>query len=231
MTIAQALLDRLGGGTYLEIGVDTGVSFIPIRARRKWGVDPGYTLTRKRRFKYAMFSLLHIKIERLFRVPSDDFFDTQKRLLRKFGIDVCFVDGLHTYEQSLRDVTNALEYLNPGGVILVHDCNPGTKIIATPADDIQEMIKKAISGWTGAWSGDVWKTIVNLRSLRSDVEAFVLDCDAGVGVVKRGRGKSLGYSEREIAEMDYHALDSHREEFLGLKPAKYFAEFVGNVTR
>jgi len=47
--VAQDILTSMGGGTYLEIGIASGSSFIPIKARRKWGVDPGYTLTRRRR--------------------------------------------------------------------------------------------------------------------------------------------------------------------------------------
>lgn len=73
ISIIQALLDARPGGTYLEIGVDNGTSFIPIRASLKWGVDPVYTLSRKRRAKYALFSFLRLRIERLFRMPSDEF--------------------------------------------------------------------------------------------------------------------------------------------------------------
>jgi hypothetical protein len=225
--IAQDILTSTGGETYLEIGVASGSSFIPIKARQKWGVDPGYTLTRRRRSKYAAFRFLGITIERLFRVTSDDFFLENEALVASRGIDVCLVDGLHTYEQSLKDVLNALKYLTPKGVILVHDCNPSTELMARPASAIEELIHLGIPDWDGAWSGDVWKTIVHLRALRNDVDAFVLDCDTGIGIVtRRCRKVALPYSEVDINAMDYSYLSNNRQALLGLQPREYFKEFL-----
>lgn len=225
--ISQAALDALGNGTYLEIGVDTGMSFIPMRATRKWGVDPGLKLSQRRRAKYAVFAALGIKEERLFQVPSDEFFSARPKRLATHGVDVSLIDGLHTYEQALRDTLNTLAYLRPKGVIVLHDCNPSTEIMATPATNIDEMIARTSPGWNGSWSGDVWKVIVNLRSLHGDVNAFVLDCDFGVGVVTRGRPRTkLPYSEREIQEMDYNFLAAQRKKLLDLRPPTYFREFL-----
>jgi hypothetical protein len=225
--IVQDILTSMEGETYLEIGVASGSSFIPIKARRKWGVDPGYTLTRRRRSKYAAFRFLGITIERLFRVTSDDFFLKNETLVASRGIDVCLVDGLHTYEQSLKDVINTLKYLTPKGVILVHDCNPSTELMARPASAIEELIHLGIPDWDGAWSGDVWKTIVHLRALRDDVDAFVLDCDTGIGIVtRRCRKGALPYSEIDIHAMDYSYLSNNRQALLGLQPSEYFKEFL-----
>lgn len=221
--IAQLLLDALGRGTYLEIGVNTGCSFIPIQAKRKWGVDPAYVLTNRRLFYYAVLEPMGLAAERLFRMTSDDFFDKHKQLLASHPVDVCFVDGLHTYEQSLRDVLHALEYLKPSGVILLHDCNPSSEITAAAVEGIESAAMLAPPGWTGAWSGDVWKTIVHLRSLRDDLEVFVLDCDTGIGVVRKSRTKPpLSYSEEEIRGMDYDFFSKNRNSLLGLKPAESF---------
>lgn len=227
--IAQAILDKLGRGIYLEIGVSTGNSFIPIQAKRKWGVDPNYHLTRRRLIKYRLFSSLCIKDERLFPVTSDEFFEKNKRMLGLYGIDVCLVDGLHTYEQVLKDVHNALTYLKPHGVILLHDCNPSTEVMALPAHGIEEVIRKNNPAWDGSWSGDVWKAIVHLRALRRDIDAFVLDCDTGIGVVTRGQPKDLlSYTEADIRAMDYTALCRNRSLLLGLRPSEYFTGFLGS---
>jgi hypothetical protein len=225
--IAQSILDALGSETYLEIGVNTGVSFIPIQAKRKWGVDPSYTLTRRRLIKYAVFSFLRIKVERLFRMTSDEFFVKNEKLLTSYGIDVCLVDGLHTYEQALKDVLNALKYLKPKGVILIHDCNPTTELMARPVAGIEDLICQGIPQWDGAWSGDVWKTLVHLRALRGDVDAFVLDCDTGIGIVtKRCPKDQLSCSESDIRAMDYSFLSNNRQPLLGLRPSEYFKEFL-----
>jgi hypothetical protein len=36
------------------------------------------------------------------------------------------------------------------------------------------------------WSGNVWKAIAQLRSLRHDLRIAVLDCDFGVGIMRKG---------------------------------------------
>jgi hypothetical protein len=229
--VAQASLDALGRGTYLEIGVDTGASFISIRAKRKFGVDPSYTLSHRRLHMYAVLSKLQIRVERLFRMTSDEFFDKNETLLASHGIDVCLVDGLHTYEQALRDVLNVLKYLKPQGVILVHDCNPTTELMARPAERIEDLIGEEIPDWDGAWSGDVWKALVHLRALRNDVNAFVLDCDTGIGVVTKGQPKnSLCFTEADIRAMHYRVLCCNRKALLGLQPSGYFEEFLRTRT-
>ena len=225
--IAQALLDALGRETYLEIGVNTGNSFIPIKAKRKWGVDPCYALTRRRLMKYSVFSFLGINVEQLFRMTSDEFFSKKEKLLGLYGIDVCLVDGLHTYEQALKDVLSSFKYLKPNGVILLHDCNPSTELMALPAAGIEDLIRKGNPQWDGAWSGDVWKAIVHLRALRNDLDAFVLDCDTGIGIVtKRPARHLLSYSEIDIRALDYSVLSSDRKALLGLQPSEYFTDFL-----
>jgi Methyltransferase domain len=223
----QRVLGSVSDATYLEIGVCTGESFIPIRAKRKWGVDPGYVLSWRRRLKYAVFSFLGIKVERLFRMTSDEFFATKKEMVESHGIDVCFVDGLHTYEQALKDALNALEYLKPGGVILIHDCSPTSAVMALPSASIETVGQANLPGWNGAWCGDIWKAIVHLRSLRQDLISFVLDCDNGIGVVTRGAAATrLSYSEADIRAMDYEVLAANRKDLLDLRPPEYLDEFL-----
>lgn len=166
-------------------------------------------------------------MEHLFRMTSDEFFVKKERLLNSYGVDVCLVDGLHTYEQALRDLLNSLKYLKPNGVILLHDCNPTTELMALPAARIEDVIRLRIPQWDGTWSGDVWKALVHLRALRKDVDAFVLDCDTGIGVVTKRQPKhSLSYSENDIRMMDYGFLSNNRKTLLGLQPSEYFEEFL-----
>jgi hypothetical protein len=47
--------------------------------------------------------------------------------------------------------------------------------------------------------GDVWKTIVHLRSHRRDLDVAVLDCDFGVGIVRKNVPESrLQYTRAQI---------------------------------
>ena len=59
------------------------------------------------------------------RTTSDEFFKNNKE---KF--DLIFLDGLHTYHQTIKDINNSLRNLNSNGIIIIHDCLPkkyGTK--------------------------------------------------------------------------------------------------------
>ena len=231
IVICQAFLDALDGGNYLEVGVFVGNSFIPIRATTKWGVDPNYRLTPQRRLKYRVFAALGLKEERLFRMTSDRFFQQERQMLTERGVDVAFLDGLHTYEQTLLDVQNTLKYLRPGGVIVLHDCNPDTELAATPLDRVK-FIREGTPGWPGAWNGDVWKTIIHLRSLHPELETLVLDCDTGVGVVRRKPNSSLiGLSAGQIRDMNYTDFDANRAKFLGLKDPMHLWEIVESCRR
>jgi len=74
-------------------------------------------------------------------MESDTFFVQEKLRLSEHGLDVVFIDGLHTFLQSLKDVQNSLRYLNANGVIVLHDCNPLSEAAAFPAVSIDEVQK------------------------------------------------------------------------------------------
>ena len=61
-------------------------------------------------------------------------------LKNKERFDCIFIDGLHTFEQSLKDFYNAWEVLNKGGAVVFHDTNPVT------IKDTQRVSKTADSG-------------------------------------------------------------------------------------
>jgi hypothetical protein len=231
IAVCQAFLDARGGGNYLEIGVSRGGSFMPVRAKAKWGVDPGYLITRNQYLKLRLRALLAGREVRLFKLTSDDFFQRRRGWLGCRGIDVALLDGLHTYQQTLRDVLNTLAFLKPGGAIVIHDCNPATALAATPALSYDDMMKR-IPGFQGDWNGDVWKVIVHLRALRSDLEAVVLDCDYGVGVVRRQPAQErLRRSQEQIDALQYADLALNRQEFLGLTAPGDVWEIVAATRR
>jgi glycosyltransferase involved in cell wall biosynthesis len=231
--IVQAVLDRIGGGTYLELGVRRGRSFAPVQAARKIGVDPRLRLSRLERARRRLAPRLLARRGSLwFEKTSDAFFRDHAELLAESPIDVALVDGLHTYEQALRDVLHCLEHLSPGGVVLMHDCNPTSAVMAQPAPSAEAARALGLPGWDGRWCGDVWKAVVHLRSLRPDLRVFVLDCDYGVGVVTRGQPESrLAYSAEDIAALGYADLEARRAELLNLKPPDHLEAFLANSAR
>ena len=107
------------------------------------------------------------------RSTSDQFFEQNKN---KF--DIVFIDGLHHYSQVLKDINNSLKILNKNGFILVHDCLP------------RSLAQQAVPRYRASWNGDVWKTIVELRT-KSNLNIFTSQIDFGVAVIQISENKRL----------------------------------------
>lgn len=224
--VVQAFIDGRDLKTYLEIGVRSGHTFLRIRARRKIAVDPAPRIGTLKRLRWWLRNRSN-RGSRIYRLTSDEFFARHGDLLSEGGLDIAFVDGLHTYEQSLRDVENCLAHLGPGGVVLMHDCSPPTATAAIPARSPVEARHAAGADRGSMWCGDVYKTILHLRSQRPDLSTSVLDCDRGIGVVQPGgTGRSLTLGVDEITRIDYADLDAHRREWLDLRPAEALNELI-----
>ena len=87
-------------------------------------------------------------------------------------VDLAFVDGLHLFEQALRDVANVEHHSNPDGIILIHDCLPIDEATSTREQT------------TVIWSGDVWKVVVALRRYRHDLTVTTVDVEpTGLAIV------------------------------------------------
>jgi hypothetical protein len=230
LAVLQKIIDSIDAKTYLEIGVETGSIISKIKARNKIAVDPKFLFTKKLRLK-KMVGLVSFET---FEVTSDAFFKNEAKKVLTEGIDVAFVDGFHTYKQSLRDVENCLKYLNPAGVIVMHDCNPVDYASAFPLkefqsfDDLSKLAEAGqLPGWNGFWCGDVWKTIAHLRINNKDLNVFTLDTDWGLGVISRGKGEPLNnITLRELEDMEYSFFAEHRRNLLNLKPENYLDEFL-----
>ena len=118
-----------------------GASFGGIFAALKIGVDPRLSLNRRARLRHLLRQkVLGLRAERLFEMTSDQFFGQAEALVPGLRIDAALVDGLHTYDQSRRDVDNILRYLAPRGVVVLHDCILITAAMAYPASSLAEAV-------------------------------------------------------------------------------------------
>ena len=222
--IAQSIIDKFGFQTYLEIGVQRGKNFFGVNATKKIAVDPNFKFGIMRRLK----NLPSLVKDSFYEKTSDEFFARHAAsVFSKKPLDIALIDGLHTYDQVMRDFENCLRYLSPTGVILFHDCNPQTREAAEYAHSPEEVMEK-FPGKTPEWNGDVWKAIVHIRSHFSDINVFVLDCDHGVGVARREKpsGETMNLTEKEIRQLTYDDLEKNRTTFLNLKPASYWNEYL-----
>jgi len=151
-------LDRLHAdlapGLYLEIGIAIAESFC--RARPPTiaiGVDPAP------RPSFALHTESHI-----FAETSDDFFAKARLDAQCPGraVDFAFIDGLHVFEQVLRDFVNVEAHCHPNGLIAIHDTIPFDELTQRP--DRQRTF----------YTGDVWKLVVCLRHYRPDLKIVTI---------------------------------------------------------
>jgi SAM-dependent methyltransferase len=221
--VQQALAMR-SNPVYLEIGVSRGQAFQRISADVKLAVDPAFRLTEHTR------ELANAKgrVVEYFETTSDAFFENEKALLDQHPVDVALIDGLHTYEQVVRDVENTVRHLKDDGVIFLHDCNPPFELAGRRAKSWDEfMAQQSGPLKIGIWNGDVWKAIVELRSTRPDLLVGVLKCDQGVGFVRKGSPETtLPYSPEQVEALTYADLKADRTRLLNLKPPRYLGEFL-----
>ncbi len=175
--------------SYLEIGCRSNRNYDRIKATVKVGIDP--------------------KSGGTIRKTSDDFFRENDQTF-----DLIFIDGLHHSQQATKDVDNSLKCLNPGGAIVLHDCNPLTENAQQVPRDGQM-----------TWSGDVWRTAIEIRT-RSDVDTAVGDFDHGCGVLLSRPNSSPLVLPKKITQLSYLEFENNRKHWLRLMNAEKILEFI-----
>jgi hypothetical protein len=232
LTVIQEIINKKNAKNYLEIGIYKGGNFLPIKCNTKIAVDPNPVIPIEKKLKWYTLNPGNFS-GKYFKTTSDNFFASNTALLKEKPIDVAFVDGLHTYQQSLKDVLNILKFADENAVVLMHDCNPETEASAYPSDTFEYAKTAGIKDWKGQWCGDVWKAVVDLRVNRTDLDVCVLNCDYGLGVVTRKKKERnfapLNLGGRTIDSLSYPDLEKNRKEYLNLKEPEYFYQFLKTI--
>lgn len=155
--------------TYVEIGLGHGRSLALAGAETKAiGIDPYQGFWERLNYVSP-----HVPAT-LFPLTSDDFFEKHDLtvVLEADTFDLGFIDGLHLFEQALKDFINLERYSRKDSVILIHDCLPIAPIVAER------------ERCTGFWTGDVWRIIPCLKTFRPDLKIFTIPTKpSGLGVV------------------------------------------------
>ena len=171
--------------SYLEIGVRDLRNFNSIMCENKTGIDPN-----------------PLKLNKNIIIKTSDkfFFELDKKV--KF--DVIFIDGLHLEDQVDRDIENSILHINDSGTIIMHDCNP-------PSEFHQREVYE-VDGKLPQWNGTTWRSFVKNRMINNNVTMCVVDCDWGVGIMKKGNQKLLEYKDK----FSYSYLEKNRIKALNL---------------
>lgn len=182
-------LERLHGwlkpAGYIEIGVESGRTLaLALPTTIAIGIDPTPVLQVPLSARTQVYAM-----------TSDAFFathDVQARL-GLAAVDMAFIDGLHLFDQVLRDFINLEAVAAPESVILIHDVLPldeGATARRPPAT-------------SRYWTGDVWKALLALRRHRPDLAIFVIPAlPSGLAVVTRLDPASTVLRDRYAAILD-----------------------------
>lgn len=202
--IINSLIQKHNYKSYLEIGVrNPNDCFNHINCELKHGVDPGvegnYDVT--------------------FKLTSDDFFKSNKRIY-----DIIFIDGLHIDEQVYRDIVNSLDFLSVNGTIVLHDCNPPT--IYHAREDYGDNSTPA----RGYWNGTTWKAIVKARTEIKNIKTCVVDTDWGVGIIQKSDVTENFINDNEF--YSYNKFSKNRVYYLNLiSPATFKNEYINDIRK
>jgi len=105
---------------YLEYGVSTGHSLVNMAkcVQHAYGVDIANRLT------YSI-----PENAEFFQMTTDQFSETH---LPNLVFSMCFIDADHAFTAAYKDFNNVINYIQPGGYIILHDTYPCTEEFLAP---------------------------------------------------------------------------------------------------
>ena len=167
----------------MEIGVSNPyTNFLSISCNRKASVDPCIECE-----FFSRDAIENFKPFITHQMTSDEFFEQNHEMF-----DIIFIDGDHSYEQSLKDLNNALKVIPVGGFIILHDTTP----IDFEATQITNFEKKLF------YNGEVWKTVFAAKKFAPNhLQIGTVPHDFGVTVIKK---LTANVPEIPMDDFDYY---------------------------
>jgi hypothetical protein len=195
--VVQSYLDLFENPRYLEVGVSQGLTFHKLKAAEKVAVDPQFQIPAEDRQSHAKYH----------EMTSDHYFDMAAKTRPLF--DVIYLDGLHTLEQTLRDLMNALDFLRHDGVIVIDDVVPESYHSSLP--DFREFtaVREAVGDTSRSWMGDVFRLVFFVQSFLPRFDYATTSDNHGQLVMWRGsRSPALFQARRveDIGKMEFRSL-------------------------
>lgn len=187
----------------LEIGVYHGESLVlPEPPTIVIGVDPSARILQPLRTQTHVFP-----------ETSDDFFASGKlrTILGDRPVSIGFIDGLHTFEQALRDFINLEACCDARSHIFLHD--------TVPLDEATQAREQRTTFYTG----DVWKLVLCLQHYRPDLDLFTIAAfPTGLTVVRnldpasRVLERAYGDAVARYRDLPYSTIEADLYEKLAV---------------
>lgn len=151
------MLESSGSAAYLEVGLAAGKTFQAVRAIHRLGIDPT-----------PSFDTANLPVGvQVFSGTSDAFFEW---LASSATFNVAYIDGLHTLEQTYRDLLSVLAHLVEDGSILMDDVVPRDDISAIESQSLS-LDTRRYEGLSGTpWHGDVFRIVSLLCDHHPELE-------------------------------------------------------------
>jgi hypothetical protein len=154
-------------------------------------------------------------------VTSDEYFGSIAGHDDRF--DVIYLDGLHTFEQTLRDLLNALEHLQPKGVIVIDDVRPPSFVASIPDLDVYFPVRNWLGVEDKSWMGDVYRLVWFMDTFCQQLSFRTISNNHGQAVVWRQRRTEV--PERRVADVGDLTFDRFVMEQRTLRPTRFNAIF------
>lgn len=187
-SILNHLINKYNFKNYLEIGVKDGLNFNNILIDNKIGIDPEPSKECTGNNIYLM--------------TSNEYFEYINNSNIKFN--VIFIDGSRLETQVDKDILNSINYLTDDGFIIIKNCNPPNKT--------HQRKQLLHNGIFLQWNGTLWKSFVKLRINNPNLEMCVVNCEWGLGIIRKGKQKNYN----KIENLEYKHLDQDRANILNL---------------
>lgn len=216
--VLQTFLNFFDEPRYLEVGVAGGGTFHQVEAAYKVAVDPRF------RFDWEAEQRDRGPATQYHQVTSDTYFGSIVDADQEF--DVIYLDGLHTFEQTLRDLNNAVDHLSKGGVILIDDVRPSSYQASLPDIEDFRRVRLHLKDERRAWMGDVYKLVWCIDTFYQNLSYACISNNHGQAVVWRERRESVNDRKAaEIAELSFSSF-VRSKDVLKLRP---FGEILNSM--
>lgn len=204
----NSLVQRLGYSSYLEVGVARGETFFAVAGcSRKVAVDPRFQFDRPQMAQGD-------DSERFYQMTSDAYFAGPGS---DQVFDFVYLDGLHTWAQTLTDLLNSLARTRQDSLILIDDTVPCDPFSAIPDQGraLRSRAKYGNGSRKLAWHGDVFRVVLYIHDYLPHLSYAT--------IVTRGNPQTLVWREHrtdvapltrhatEIDSFDFYWLDEHMD--------------------